>query len=103
MKECFKYRLYYQGIVHDIDKLFNKNHKKTSKHHFEYWGDRDIPSKYLIEMICDWIGAYKVQGGKDISKGVNDWYKVNKDSLKLNTISRYKLEWYLYKITNHNK
>lgn len=45
------------------------HHKGINKHHWEWWMDFDdngqiiankIPSKYVVEMICDWVGAGKV-------------------------------------------
>lgn len=45
------------------------HHKGHNKHHWEWWTDFDdngniiankIPTKYVIEMVCDWIGAGKV-------------------------------------------
>ncbi len=46
------------------------HHKGCNKHHWEYWTDfyeedgtikvNVIPYKYVVEMICDWIGAGKV-------------------------------------------
>lgn len=48
------------------------HHKAHNKHHWEYWCDYDndtgavfpheIPYKYVVEMICDWVGAGKVYG-----------------------------------------
>lgn len=44
------------------------HHKGRNPHHWEWWIDFDldgrivpgrIPSKYVVEMICDWIGAGK--------------------------------------------
>ena len=44
------------------------HHKGMNKHHWEWWTDFDkngqiiankIPKKYVIEMVCDWIGAGK--------------------------------------------
>lgn len=44
------------------------HHKGLNKHHWEWWTDFDkngrvypnrIPKKYVVEMICDWIGAGK--------------------------------------------
>lgn len=45
------------------------HHKGCNKHHWEYWTDFDatdghvlaaeIPIRYVIEMVCDWIGAGK--------------------------------------------
>lgn len=46
------------------------HHKAHNKHHWEYWCDYNndtgevfphrIPSEYVIEMLCDWIGAGQV-------------------------------------------
>lgn len=53
------------------------HHKGHNPHHWEYWTDYDsngeiivnkIPSNYVIEMICDWIGAGKVYGGGNWSQ-----------------------------------
>ena len=44
------------------------HHKGHNKHHWEYWTDfaddgsiiaNEIPIKYVIEEVCDWIGAGK--------------------------------------------
>ena len=49
------------------------HHKGHNKHHWEWWTDfgpdgeiiaNKIPSRYVIEMICDWIGAGMVYGGE---------------------------------------
>lgn len=49
------------------------HHKGHNKHHWEWWTDfgengeviaNKIPSKYVIEMVCDWIGAGMVYSGK---------------------------------------
>ena len=49
------------------------HHKGHNPHHWEYWTDFDsdggvianpIPYKYVVEMVCDWIGA-----GMAYSKG----------------------------------
>lgn len=49
------------------------HHKGHNKHHWEYWIDFDrdgsvvankIPMKYVIEMVCDWVGAGKVYNKK---------------------------------------
>lgn len=46
------------------------HHKAHNKHHWEYWCDYNndtgevfphrIPKKYVVEMLCDWIGAGKI-------------------------------------------
>ena len=44
------------------------HHKGCNKHHWEYWTDfsedgnviaNEIPYKYVVEMVCDWVGAGK--------------------------------------------
>ena len=44
------------------------HHKGHNPHHWEYWTDfrnngeviaNRIPKKYVVEMVCDWIGAGK--------------------------------------------
>lgn len=46
-----------------------QHHQNHNPHHWEYWIDFDregkpratkMPYKYVVEMICDWIGAGKV-------------------------------------------
>lgn len=68
---------YFQGDRSPIDaekeccgySLAWLHHKGRNPHHWEYWIDFDIygytiankiPWEYVIEMICDWIGAGKV-------------------------------------------
>lgn len=107
---CFKYGLYWQGITHDLDKLFtNKTcaeHHRTAKHHWEYWEDdpfnkmlvfyqgeefvaTPIPEKYLLEMLCDWWGSWKARDSKMTPK---QWYKKNKDVMHLHPDSRKYIE-----------
>lgn len=67
---------YFQGNKSPIDaekdergySLAWNHHKGHNPHHWEYWVDFDsngkvvaqkIPYKYVVEMICDWIGAGK--------------------------------------------
>ena len=50
------------------------HHKGRNKHHWEYWCDfnndtgeifpHKIPYRYVVEMICDWIGAGQVYSGE---------------------------------------
>ena len=49
------------------------HHKGRNKHHWEWWTDfgkngeviaSKIPANYVIEMICDWIGAGMVYSGE---------------------------------------
>lgn len=62
-------------------------HQKRNKHHWQWWilpedngGIKafEIPYRYCMEMICDWIGAGKAQGYGDNTK---EWYEKNKDNM----------------------
>jgi len=75
--EFFSSAKYYQGTSSPICAEKEKkgyslawlNHKAKNKHHWEYWIDFDyktgkvisieIPEKYVLEMVCDMIGASK--------------------------------------------
>ena len=64
---------YYNGKRSPIDECKKENgyslawlhHKGRNKHHYEYWVDYlddggkpiEMPRKYAIELICDWIAA----------------------------------------------
>ena len=88
---------YFQGTRSPIDAEKDElgysaawlHHKCHNKHHWEYWTDFDdegniipakIPTKYVIEMICDWIGAGKVYatGKWDQSDPLTYYQKVRK-------------------------
>lgn len=72
---------YYQGFRSPIDaekedkgySLAWFHHRGRNKHHSQYWCDISfgevkpcrIPEKYLLELICDTIGAGKAYLGKD--------------------------------------
>lgn len=72
---------YFQGDKSPIEAEKAKNgysvawlhHKGYNKHHWEWWTDFDnngniiankIPYKYVVEMVCDWIGAGMVYSGE---------------------------------------
>ena len=76
---------YFQGTGSPIDKEKAEkgyseawlHHKGRNKHHWEWWIDygktgeiiaNKIPSNYVIEMICDWIGAGMVYSGERWTK-----------------------------------
>lgn len=78
--EFFSSARYYQGNRSPIDaekeekgySLAWLHHKGRNRHHYEYWidylddGGRPliIPYRFVLEMVCDWIGAGKVYGGR---------------------------------------
>ena len=75
--EFFSSAKYFQSTRSPIDaekeikgySLAWQHHKGHNPHHWEYWIDNvgsykntpcKIPYDYVVEMICDWIGAGKV-------------------------------------------
>jgi len=77
----------------DIEEQFNYAwllHQNRNKHHWQWWilnnddgttEALETETKYLIEMVCDWIGA-----GKSMSSGLaaNEWFNANKGKMNLN-------------------
>lgn len=73
-------------------------HIHRNPHHFQHWVLHNddgttlmlpMPSRYMIEMLCDWIGAGKARNG---SMGVLKWYTLNKDKIMLADINRMWIE-----------
>lgn len=71
---------YFQGDKSPLEAEKAKNgysaawlhHKGHNRHHWEYWTDFGsngdiitckIPYKFVVEMVCDWVGAGMVYGG----------------------------------------
>jgi len=64
------------------------HHKGHNPHHWEYWTDfskkdgsviaNRIPYRYVVEMVCDWIGAGKVYNKGNWTKDdpINYYYMV---------------------------
>lgn len=81
LTEFFTSAKYFQGNISPINKekaekgysIAWQHHKGHNPHHWEWWIDslgnrQNTPLKvewpYLVEMICDWIGAGKVYSKK---------------------------------------
>lgn len=82
---------YYQGDSSPInackaDKGYSlawQHHKGRNPHHYEHWTDNydsgttciEMPYNYLIEMVCDYIGAGRAYwGSKFTFKGEYEWW-----------------------------
>lgn len=71
------------------------HHQKTmGKHHWQFWllplddgGFKalEMPEKYVIEMVADWMGAGKAINGR---WDVGDWYRANRDKMILHPKTR---------------
>lgn len=77
----------YAYKYHEVEKNYDVawlKHQHRNPHHWEYWLFRNdkggvkplkIPAKYVLEMVCDWIGAgIAIKGKRDIK----EWYSTNK-------------------------
>lgn len=75
------------------------HHVTHNKHHWQHWAIADtqaeggaklydIPEKYCLEMVADWMGAGAAQGKPDTV----GWYKANKDKLMLSPRTREFIE-----------
>jgi hypothetical protein len=78
-------------------------HQHRNPHHWQHWllqnddGTKlalKMPTKYALEMVCDWVGAGRASGHND----VKDWYWRNKDKMILHEDTRAFVEemlgWY---------
>lgn len=89
--EFFSSAKYFQGNSSPIDAEKRKkgysiawqNHKGKNMHHWQYWIDWEngkqfaieIPKRYVVEMICDWVGAGKAYNNVDWSvETLSSWY-----------------------------
>ena len=91
------YSLSKEGVKEAFDAAWLK-HQKRNPHHWQYWllqNDTDglqileMPKKYALEMICDWIGAGLAITGK---RDVWEWYEKNKDNMQLHPVTIHRVD-----------
>lgn len=105
--EFFESVKYYQGTSSPIDackkdKGWSKawmHHKGHNPHHYEYWMDKfddggvplDMPIKYKVELICDYLGAGKAYMKDKFSyKAEYEWWlNKNKKPLAMHKNTNY--------------
>ena len=80
------------------------HHKGRNKHHLEYWCDYDVygtkklvgvkmPTKYLLEMFCDRVGASKnYLGDRYTDAAPYDYYAQHREQYLLHPQTRKELE-----------
>ena len=90
--EFFESVKYYSGTRSPIDACKEENgismawmhHKGRNPHHYEHWVDnfdkggepKEMPIKYKVEMICDYLGAARAYMGKNFSyKAEYEWWQ----------------------------
>jgi hypothetical protein len=89
--EFFESVKYYTGTSSPIDackkdkgvSMAWMHHKGRNPHHYEYWQDNfdhgghpvEMPWKYKVEMLCDYLGAARAYMGKNFSyKAEYEWW-----------------------------
>ena len=88
---------FYQGTSSPINaakaeqgySLAWQHHKGRNPHHYEYWTDKydegtvalEMPYKYAVELICDYLGAARAyQGGNFSFKNELEWWNKKKSN-----------------------
>lgn len=76
-------------------------HQKRNKHHWQWWilpqdqgGNKvlPMPTKYRMEMLCDWLGANKAQGHAGTMESLLEWWKENESKIQLHEETRLWIE-----------
>ncbi|MGL5574462.1 MAG: DUF5662 family protein [Sarcina sp.] len=110
-KICWKKKMYIHAFTHDISKFYPSEffpyarhdfssqehdeefekawdkHKQRNKHHWQHWVGRDMPEKYMEQMLCDWEAMSVKFGGS-----AKSYYEKNRYSIDLSNKSRFILE-----------
>lgn len=93
--EFFESVKYYQGTSSPIDACKKDkgysdawfHHRGRNKHHWEYWVDdfqegmhpKKMPFKYVLEMVCDFLGAGRAYGEEQFSiRSEYDWWQAKR-------------------------
>lgn len=114
---------HFQGTSSPIDaekeekgySLAWQHHKGHNPHHWEYWIDNigtktnnglKIPIEYVIEMICDWLGAGIVYSGNKVGENEGyreplDFYNKHKDCRIYHTETQNLIEHLLEMIAEY--
>lgn len=81
-------RLYNLGTIckADFKNAWHK-HYRRNKHHWNHWVGKDMPVKYIKQMICDWK-AMSIKFGDT----AQEYYMNNYDDINLSLNSRLQLE-----------
>jgi len=100
----FKYWLARGPVDAEFDQAWNL-HQKRNKHHWQYWlltndssdpkhKPMQMPRKYMLEMVADWMGTGRAITGKwECGK----WYDQNRGNIMLQEYTRLSVDHILYK------
>jgi len=86
-------------------------HQRRNRHHWQWWvlayddgGSRamKMSRRDVLEMMADWRGANRAQGGNGCSDTVA-WYAKNKGRMDLHPDTRYKVEEMVERMAAHGQ
>ena len=91
------------------------HHKGRNKHHYQYWTDDfddyysdkgitliEMPFKYALEMLCDYLGAARAYLGKDFSyKKEWKWWLNKRTNCAMNPHTKAFIDTCLYKLASN--
>ena len=109
---------YYQGTESPITACKRVNgyslawfhHKGRNKHHWEYWVDdfdkgmipKKIPFKYVLEMVCDYLGAGRAYAGKKFTiESEIAWWKEHREKIVVHENVRWALDTLFGRMEKH--
>lgn len=64
-------------------------HWSRNPHHWEYWGGREMPRRYVLEMLADWEGSGWAKNGRN---DTSSWYKSNRLRILIHPATRTLVE-----------
>ena len=89
------------------------HHRGRNKHHYEYWVDKldqggvphKIPFKYVIEMVCDWLGACRAYEGstENIFQKEYDWWTSRAPNVKIHNETKRLITKLLWNLAEHER
>lgn len=94
---------YSGGASEEFDRAWNL-HQKRNPHHWQFWVmERDsgkvvvleMPRRYLLEMLADWMGAARAQGRAFSASQVRKWYGKHAGEIMLHPATRATLNMLL--------
>lgn len=114
--EFFESVKYYDGKISPIEKCKAENgwskawlhHRGRNKHHWEYWIDNInngypeailMPYEYIVEMLCDYIGAGQAYQGKDWTPQKEyEWWNKKRKQVLLHPLTEYFISRVLFQM-----
>lgn len=103
--EWIPYANFFYTKKHDTEHAFDVawlKHQHRNPHHWQHWILKnddgtivalEMPRRYALEMICDWIGAGRAIVGP--ASSTSEWYQKNKDRIVLHPKTREFVEFTL--------